>query len=117
MIQEGNLKKEISKFFQLHQEKLEASYPGITEARIVREIEESLITHGDSFHYYFLEKLLEGVPLGYITGQSYFYNSSFRVDEHVLIPRSETERLVEFSLDALDDLADEFQKKSFRVTV
>ena len=34
-------------------------------------------------------------PLQYITGSTSFYNAEIFVDAHVLIPRSETEELVE----------------------
>jgi release factor glutamine methyltransferase len=39
--------------------------------------------------------LKQGVPLQYISKTSYFYKSEFFVDRRVLIPRSETEILVE----------------------
>lgn len=41
---------------------------------------------------------LEGEPVAYILGQQEFWSLSFRVDRSVLIPRPETERLVELCL-------------------
>lgn len=43
-----------------------------------------------------LEKgLKKGIPLAYITKKAYFYNEEFYVNKNVLIPRPETELLVE----------------------
>lgn len=49
-----------------------------------------------------LEQLLLGVPLPYILGRANFYNSSFLVDQYVLIPRPETELLVENAIHWID---------------
>ncbi len=56
-----------------------------------------------------LEALLESVdlrvkkriPVQYITGYAYFYGSRFLVNQHVLIPRNDTEILVEKAIQTL----------------
>ena len=48
-----------------------------------------------------LGKRKEGVPLQYILGKWWFYKSEFLVGEGVLIPRQDTEILVETAIDLL----------------
>lgn len=42
-----------------------------------------------------IKRLASMEPLQYVLGESYFYKFKFYVDKHVLIPRPETEELVE----------------------
>lgn len=46
-----------------------------------------------------LERRLEGVPFAYLVGEREFFGRSFRVDPRALIPRPETEHLVEAVLE------------------
>ena len=48
-----------------------------------------------------IEKLKKGVPLAYLTGEQHFYKLIFAVNEHTLIPRPETELLIDIALNFL----------------
>ncbi len=49
-----------------------------------------------------VRRLAAGEPLAYIIGEKFFFKSMFSVDSRVLIPRPETEILVEKALPLLD---------------
>lgn len=49
-----------------------------------------------------LEKRKTGIPLAYVLNEAYFFDHIFYVDENVLIPRSETELVVEQALNKLN---------------
>ncbi len=48
-----------------------------------------------------LQKYKSGIPLAYILGDKYFYGLKLKVNKHVLIPRPETEWLVERAITGL----------------
>lgn len=61
---------------------------------------ERLITPEALTHFQALcQRRLNGEPIAYLTGQREFYGLSFAVDPRVLIPRPETEGLVDWALE------------------
>lgn len=57
-----------------------------------------------------VKKRIKHIPLGYIFGKAYFYGREFEVDKNVLIPRQDTEILVERLI--LD--VNNFQNQTFK---
>lgn len=80
----------------------------LTSADIIKngekEVEENIFTPLQVA----LLKLQKHIPVQYVTGQCWFYNMSFEVNNNVLIPRSETEELV---LEAINFLKNNEGKK------
>ena len=62
---------------------------------LIANDEEELDVQFEKQYYEGIEKLLENVPIEYITNKKEFMNLDFYVDENVLIPRQDTEILVE----------------------
>jgi release factor glutamine methyltransferase len=102
--------EKIDEFFREHREFLGRHYPGLTSKRLRQELLANAVQAGissDEFFSlpfierekgpinHFLDMLMKGVPLEYITGRAFFYRSEFTVSRDVLIPRNETEILVE----------------------
>ena len=50
-----------------------------------------------------LNKLLDHEPIQYITGETEFFGNRFKVNSNVLIPRPETEDLVQWTIDDLKE--------------
>jgi release factor glutamine methyltransferase len=107
-----SLEDYLQSFYNAEKKSLLANYPGLTLHRLREDIKlhallkkvgsEELfdlayIPHKNNPITIFFEKLRLGIPLEYITGHAYFYRSFYKVSPDVLIPRSETEILVELA--------------------
>jgi len=56
-------------------------------------------------------KMQQGIPLAYLTGQQEFWSLNFSVNEHTLIPRPDTEVLVEQVLNWINKRPTQFSNK------
>jgi release factor glutamine methyltransferase len=114
-------------FFQKEKRHLLDHYPGLTIPRLRQDLSLHAFLNGiesdDIFSgpyiphrknplTLFFESLKKGIPLEYITGYSFFYRSLFKVTNDVLIPRSETEILVEM---AEEEIKKNYAKKTCKV--
>lgn len=66
--------------------------------RTDRILQKEKILEGVALHQYekSLALLVNGMPMQYVTGEAWFMGLPFTVDENVLIPRPETEELVQW---------------------
>lgn len=60
-----------------------------------------LTTYQLKNYNFFIQRCLTGVPLAYLTKQKEFFGLNFYLDQQVLIPRPETELLVETAIDLI----------------
>lgn len=73
---------------------------GWSEARLLARGEEAVPPAAEARFRQLLERRLTGEPVAYLLGEKEFYGRPFRVDGRVLVPRPETEHLVEMALEA-----------------
>ncbi len=71
---------------------------GLSEAQVLARGEALVPAPARQRFAALLERRLGGEPVAYLTGEREFYGRPFRVDRRVLIPRPETEHLVEAAL-------------------
>ncbi len=77
---------------------------GKTHAALITEAESTLSPEQRTCFLALVERRSAGEPLAYLTGEAGFYGLPFAVTPAVLIPRPETELLVDLALAALDTL-------------
>jgi len=89
----------IADYFDQFKSGLQQTYPGLKLSYF-----EECLTLSKLSADQFLKKVDAKIPLEYITGKAFFYNHYFAVSPDVLIPRSETEILVEIALAYVEKL-------------
>ena len=70
----------------------------ISRIQLYLDLDQELSPQQEKAFWRFLQRRLNGEPTAYITGHREFYGLDFYVDPHVLIPRPESELLVEVAL-------------------
>jgi release factor glutamine methyltransferase len=70
----------------------------ISQAQLYLDIERELSAKQEKTFQHLIKRRLNGEPTAYITGHREFYGLDFYVDRNVLIPRPESELLVEKAL-------------------
>ncbi len=71
---------------------------GLSEGRVLAREEMPVAPEAERRFRDLLVRRLTGEPVSYLTGEREFWGRSFQVDSRVLIPRPETEHLVEVAL-------------------
>ncbi len=98
-ISQKTIKQFLKEYFDKNQKSLDIDYPGLRFERFLEEYCEYDNSRPEDPFFMdnpgFFQKTKLGVPLEYINFKSFFYTNEFYVNKDVLIPRSETEILVE----------------------
>jgi release factor glutamine methyltransferase len=76
---------------------------GVDDAQLAAHPEQVLTAEQDDRFAGWVRRRRAGEPVAYITGEREFWSLSFHVTPAVLIPRPETELLVEFALERVAD--------------
>lgn len=71
---------------------------GYSHATLLANMQSTLTDSQSTQFWSQVEELLTGKPIQYVIGYEEFYGRTFHVNEHVLIPRPETEELIVESL-------------------
>lgn len=79
---------------------------GLSQTALLLHADQTVPTAVEDQYVPLLQQRAEGIPLQYLLGEWDFYGNTFFVGEGVLIPRPETECLVDFALDYIHQQQD-----------
>lgn len=74
----------------------------IAQKEIIQKSDLHIDTDNQVEIEYITEKRIAGIPLPYLLGEWSFYGRTFKVNPHVLIPRADTEILIEKALSKIN---------------
>ncbi|CAM8408635.1 HemK Methylase of polypeptide chain release factors [Candidatus Methylopumilus universalis] len=74
----------------------------ITQKEIIQKSDLHIDRDNQTEIEYITEKRIAGTPLPYLLGEWSFYGRTFKVNPHVLIPRADTETLIETALSKIN---------------
>ncbi len=69
---------------------------GLDHKEVITENDVNISDEGELRVFEILKKRLEGNPLAYLINEKTFFNEIFFIDQNVLIPRQETEEVIEY---------------------
>ena len=94
-LEAGSMKLQPMENTRLDAELILSHVLNISRSLLYASLEEKLLAAEEELFDHLIEKRLAGIPVAYLTGSASFWSQDFKVCEGVLIPRPETELLVE----------------------
>jgi release factor glutamine methyltransferase len=76
---------------------------GVSKEKLIASYPDPLPPEVLSLYHEYLDARRRGIPVSYIRRKKEFYGLPFYVDERVLVPRPDTETLIEHALELLKD--------------
>ena len=107
IINEGSkiLKSNNIKSYNLDSEILLSSLLNIDRSRLMINLGDTIRHDDKKIFFNLINRRKNNEPISYITGHKEFWNNNFKVDKNVLIPRPDTETIVEQVLNYLNPLS------------
>jgi len=104
IIKEGSkiLKLNNIKSFNLDSEILLSSILKLDRPKLILNLSNKIKDKDKKNYFNFIDRRKKNEPIAYITGYKEFWKNKFKVDKNVLIPRPDTEVLVEQTLKEID---------------
>ena len=96
------LKLKDIKSFNLDSEILLSSILKLNRSQLLLNLDKKIENNEKKIFFKFIKRRSRNEPVAYITGYKEFWKSSFKVDNNVLIPRPDTETIIEQALKELD---------------